>query len=40
MGALAAKLLIGILRGDEPEQTLCKIPTRLIVRESCQPPAS
>jgi LacI family transcriptional regulator len=39
MGALAAKLLIGILRGEALANTLCKIPTRLIIRESCQAPA-
>jgi len=40
MGALAAKLLIGILRGEEPGDQLRKIPTRLIIRDSCRPPAS
>jgi LacI family transcriptional regulator len=39
MGALATKLLISILRGEAPEQTLHKVPTRLIIRESCQAPA-
>lgn len=38
-GRLATQLLIRILRGDEPEQKLLKVPTRLIIRESCQPPA-
>jgi LacI family transcriptional regulator len=36
MGALAARLLIAWLRGEEPENMLCKVPTRLVVRESCQ----
>jgi len=40
MGALATKLLISILQGETPENTLCKIPTRLIIRESCQAPVS
>ena len=40
MGALATKMLIGILQGETPENTLCKIPTRLIIRESCQAPTS
>ena len=40
MGALAAKLLIGILRGEEPESTPHKIATRLIIRDSCLPPIS
>jgi LacI family transcriptional regulator len=40
MGALAAKLLIGILRDAEPESTPHKIATRLIIRDSCQPPAA
>ena len=40
MGALAAKLLISILQGETPENTLYKIPTRLIIRESCQTPVS
>jgi LacI family transcriptional regulator len=39
MGALAAKLLIGILQGEAPENTLHKIPTRLLIRESCQAPS-
>ena len=40
MATLATKLLIGILRGEAPDQTVHKIPTRLIIRESCQAPAS
>jgi LacI family transcriptional regulator len=36
MGALAARMLIAWLRGEEPECLLCKVPTRLITRESCQ----
>jgi LacI family transcriptional regulator len=40
MGTLATKLLIGILRGEAPEQQLVKVPTRLIIRDSCQAPAS
>jgi LacI family transcriptional regulator len=39
MGALAAKMLIAILQGEDLGEPLHKIPTRLIVRESCQPPA-
>jgi LacI family transcriptional regulator len=37
MGACAARLLIKILQGEEPETRLCEIPTTLVVRESCQP---
>jgi LacI family transcriptional regulator len=40
MGKLATKLLIGILRGEAPEQMLYKVPTHLIIRESCQAVAS
>ncbi len=36
MGALATQILISWLEGEEPECTLYKVPTRLIVRESCQ----
>jgi LacI family transcriptional regulator len=36
MGAMAIKLLIGLIEGKELECTLCKVPTRLIIRESCQ----
>jgi LacI family transcriptional regulator len=39
MGALAAKMLIDMLQGEDLGQPLHKIPTRLIIRESCQPPA-
>ena len=30
---------ISILEGNPPEQLLCTIPTRLVVRDSCQAPA-
>lgn len=40
MGALAIKLLLDILRGEAPEQKLVKVPTTLIVRDSCQAPPS
>jgi len=40
MGALATKMLIAILRGEALENLLCKIPTRLVIRESCQAPSS
>jgi LacI family transcriptional regulator len=40
MGKLATKLLIGMLRREAPEQQLVKVPTHLIIRESCQAPAS
>lgn len=36
MGALATQILIGWLEGEEPECLLCKVPTRLVVRESCR----
>jgi DNA-binding LacI/PurR family transcriptional regulator len=36
MGVLGTRLLISILEGNSPEQLLCTIPTRLIVRDSCQ----
>jgi LacI family transcriptional regulator len=40
MGALATKMLIAILQGEALENLLCKIPTRLVIRESCQAPSS
>lgn len=36
MGALATKLLIRILKGEELESSVSKVPTHLIIRESCQ----
>jgi LacI family transcriptional regulator len=36
MGALGTRLLISILEGNPPEQLLCTIPTRLVIRDSCQ----
>ncbi len=39
MGYLATKMLVSILQGEELESTLCKVPTRLIIRESCQAPS-
>lgn len=40
MGTLAIQLLTGILSGEVPAQELVKVPTRLIIRDSCQAPAS
>jgi len=40
MGTLATEMLIGSLRGAAPEQKLLKVPTRLVIRDSCQAPAS
>jgi LacI family transcriptional regulator len=39
MAQLATKLLISMLRGEAPEQQLVKVPTQLVIRDSCQPPA-
>lgn len=39
MGTIAIRLLLGILRGEEPEEKLIKVPTSLVIRDSCQPPA-
>ncbi|MEN9937253.1 MAG: hypothetical protein RLZZ387_3832 [Chloroflexota bacterium] len=36
MGTIATKLLIDILRGQELAGTVVKVPTRLIIRDSCQ----
>ncbi len=36
MGSLAAQVLIGWLKGEEPEYKLYKVSTRLIIRETCQ----
>ena len=40
MGKLATELLINILKGEVLEQMLWKVPTRLIIRDSCQAPTS
>jgi LacI family transcriptional regulator len=40
MGVIATKLLLGILRGDIPGEKLIKVPTNLVIRESCQALAS
>jgi LacI family transcriptional regulator len=40
MGKLATKLLISMLRGEAPEQHLIRVPTHLIMRDSCQMLAS
>lgn len=40
MGKLATGMLIDILRGEAPAQRLVKVPTRLIIRDSCQAPTS
>lgn len=36
MGALATELLIRILNGEELESEIIKVPTKLVVRQSCQ----
>lgn len=36
LGRLATQLLLGILRGEMPEEQLVKVPTRLVIRDSCQ----
>ncbi|HEX9373855.1 MAG TPA: LacI family DNA-binding transcriptional regulator [Roseiflexaceae bacterium] len=36
MGYLATKMLVSMLQGEELGSPLCKVPTRLIIRESCQ----
>jgi LacI family transcriptional regulator len=38
MGRLATLMLIDLLRGEAPAEQLVKVPTRLLVRESCCPP--
>jgi LacI family transcriptional regulator len=40
MGTLATEMLIDILRGAAPKQKLVKVPTRLVIRDSCRAPAS
>lgn len=39
MGAEAFRLLLTLLRGEEPAQTHVRMPTELVVRRSTQPPA-
>ena len=36
LSILATRMLIDWLHGQAPECMLCKVPTRLVVRESCQ----
>lgn len=38
MGAIATRLLLGLLRGDMPEEKLIKVPTSLVIRDSCRAP--
>jgi LacI family transcriptional regulator len=37
MGALAAEVVIKLIAGHEPEQLVYKVPTHLVVRQSCRP---
>jgi LacI family transcriptional regulator len=39
MGRLAVKLLLGMLRGEVPEEKLLKVSTSLVIRDSCQAPS-
>ena len=39
MGALAAEVVIKLIAGEPPEQLVHKVPTRLVIRQSCRPPA-
>lgn len=39
MGMMAVELLIKAIEGQEIENMITVIPTRLVVRETCQPPA-
>jgi LacI family transcriptional regulator len=36
MGYIATKMLISLIEGDSPESGLYKVPTRLVVRDSCR----
>lgn len=38
MGEIATRLLLDMMRGKMPEEPLIKVPTSLVIRESCQPP--
>lgn len=42
MGAIAVNLLLGMLRGETPEEKLIKVATSLVIRDSCRalPPAA
>lgn len=40
MGMLAVELLLCMLRGKEPAEKFVKVPTSLVVRDSCQAPSS
>jgi LacI family transcriptional regulator len=37
MGALAAEVVIKLIAGQPPEQLVHKVPTRLVIRQSCRP---
>lgn len=38
MGIMAVELLIKAIEGEKIDNTITKLPARLVVRESCQPP--
>jgi LacI family transcriptional regulator len=37
MGAIAAEVVIKLIAGEPPEQLVHKVPTRLVIRQSCRP---
>ncbi|MGC9395122.1 MAG: LacI family DNA-binding transcriptional regulator [Anaerolineae bacterium] len=36
MGYVATTMLIKLIQGEDLDETLCKIPTRLVIRDSCR----
>ena len=36
MGAIAAEVVIKLIAGEKPEQLVHKVPTRLVIRQSCR----
>ena len=37
MGSIAAEVVIKLIAGQEPDQLVYKVPTQLVVRQSCRP---
>jgi LacI family transcriptional regulator len=40
MGTLAAEVVIKLIAGEPPDQLVHKVPTRLVIRQSCRPVGS
>ena len=36
MGVAATEMLVKLIKGERVQQTICKVPTKLVVRGSCR----